>query len=67
MQLLIDKGADVHAQGEYHGNALYAATYEGHKAISTLLIEKGADVHAQGGYYRNVLQAARYKGHEAIA
>ena len=57
----------MHAQGGYHGNALYAATYGGHKAISTLLIEKGADVHAQGGYYRNVLQAARYKGHEAIA
>jgi ankyrin repeat protein len=55
-KLLIEKGADVNAQGGFYGNALQAASYEGHEAIAKLLIEKGADVNAQGGYYGNALQ-----------
>ncbi|OCK74175.1 ankyrin, partial [Lepidopterella palustris CBS 459.81] len=48
-KLLVDKGADVNAQGGEYGNALYAASAGGHEAIVKLLVEKGADVNAQGG------------------
>ena len=43
---LIDKGADVNAQGGGFGNALQAASAEGHREIAELLLEKGADVNA---------------------
>ncbi|KIJ94775.1 hypothetical protein K443DRAFT_640771, partial [Laccaria amethystina LaAM-08-1] len=67
--VLLEMRADVNAQGGVYGNALQAASYNGHEAIAKLLIEKGADVNAQGGYYGNALQAASssYEGHEAIA
>ncbi|KAF8218589.1 hypothetical protein L208DRAFT_1482655 [Tricholoma matsutake] len=64
VQILIQKGEDVNAQGGRHGNALQAASYKGHQEIVKLLIEKGADVNAQGGEYGNALQAASYKGHQ---
>ena len=56
--LLIEKGADVNAQGKYYGNALEAALIKCHEAIATLLIEKGADINAQGGEYGNALYVA---------
>ncbi|KAK1623175.1 hypothetical protein BDP81DRAFT_293432, partial [Colletotrichum phormii] len=46
---LIDKGADVNAQGGRYGNALQAASEGGHREIVQLLLEKGADVNARGG------------------
>ncbi|QBZ66506.1 hypothetical protein PoMZ_13485, partial [Pyricularia oryzae] len=58
VHILIDKGTDVNAQGGYYGNALYAASSEGHKTIVQILIDKGADVNAQGGLYGNAFQAA---------
>ena len=45
-KLLIDKGADVNAQGREFGNALQAASCQGPKAIAKLIIEQGAEVHA---------------------
>jgi ankyrin repeat protein len=62
MTLLLDKGADVNAQGGYYGNALQAATSSGHRETVTLLLDKGADVNAQDGYYGNALQAAASSG-----
>ncbi|KAF8222829.1 hypothetical protein L208DRAFT_1146840, partial [Tricholoma matsutake] len=53
VQILIQKGEDVNAQGGRYGNALQAASYKGHQEIVKLLIEKGADVNAQGGFYGN--------------
>jgi ankyrin repeat protein len=55
VKLLLDKNADVNAQGGWYGNALYAATLRGHKAIVKLLLNKNADVNAQGGRYGNAL------------
>ncbi|KAI0165308.1 hypothetical protein GGR52DRAFT_558281 [Hypoxylon sp. FL1284] len=55
---LINKNADVNAQGGQYGNALQAASYEGHLEIVKFLVEKGADVNAQGGEYGNALCAA---------
>ncbi|KAF1830092.1 ankyrin repeat domain-containing protein, partial [Decorospora gaudefroyi] len=42
-QMLLDKGADVNAQGGHYGNALQAASVGGHKEVVTLLLDKGAD------------------------
>jgi ankyrin repeat protein len=65
-ELLLDKGADVDAQGGRYGNALQAASSRGHEAMVKLLLGKGADVNARGTWYGNALQAASYKGHEAV-
>ncbi|KAF4250945.1 hypothetical protein CNMCM8980_009584 [Aspergillus fumigatiaffinis] len=46
IQLLLENGADVNAQG---GSALLAASKEGHDKIIQLLLDHGADVNAQGG------------------
>ncbi|KAF2453530.1 hypothetical protein BDY21DRAFT_424471, partial [Lineolata rhizophorae] len=48
-KLLLDKGANVNAQGGVYGNALYAASLEGHEQVVNLLLDKGANVNAQGG------------------
>jgi ankyrin repeat protein len=67
VELLLDKGADVNAQGGGYGNALEAASDSGHEKVVELLLAKGADVNAQGGYYGNALQAASYSsGHEKV-
>jgi ankyrin repeat protein len=65
-RLLLDKGADVDAQGGYLGNALQVASYEGHEVVVRLLLEKGANVNAQGGLYGGALRAASSIGHEAV-
>ena len=65
-RILLDKGADVNAQGGHYGSALQAASAEGHKDIVTLLLDKGADVHTQGGHCSNALCAASAEGHKDI-
>ena len=62
----LKEGADVNAQGGYYGNALQAASNNGHKEIVQLLLERGADVYAWGVNYGNALQAASNEGHEEI-
>ena len=43
VRLLLDKGADVNAQGGYYyANALQAASDRGHEAVVRLLLDKGA-------------------------
>jgi ankyrin repeat protein len=67
VRILLEKGADVNAQGGYYGNALQAAiTMEGSENIVRLLLEKGADVNAKRGYYGNALQAAICFGNEYV-
>jgi hypothetical protein len=46
-KLLIDKGAEVNAQGGDYGNALQAASAPGHEAIVKLLLDKDAEVNAR--------------------
>ncbi|KAH7385298.1 hypothetical protein DE146DRAFT_666750, partial [Phaeosphaeria sp. MPI-PUGE-AT-0046c] len=43
-KLLLDKGADINAQGGEYGNALQAASYKGHEQIVKLLLNRSADV-----------------------
>jgi hypothetical protein len=66
-RMLLDKGADVNAQGGLYGNALQAALEKGDKEMATLLLDKGADINAQGGLYGNALQAASQKGDKEMA
>jgi ankyrin repeat protein len=42
VRLLLDKSADVNAQGRFHNNALQAASWQGHEAVVRLLRNKGA-------------------------
>ncbi|KAL9038336.1 MAG: hypothetical protein Q9214_005318, partial [Letrouitia sp. 1 TL-2023] len=66
VQMLLDKGAEVNAQGGEYGNALQAASYRGYKKVVQMLLENGAKVKAQGGYYGNALQAASFEGHQTV-
>jgi hypothetical protein len=63
---LVEKGAEVNAEGGRHNNALQAASHRGHDAVVQRLLEVGAEVNAQGGYFGNALQAASYRGHDAV-
>jgi ankyrin repeat domain-containing protein 50 len=66
VQIVLEKGADVNAQGGEYGNALQAASLQGHDQIVQRLLKKGADVNAKGGEYGNALQAASGAGHNQI-
>jgi ankyrin repeat protein len=66
VQSLLNRNADINAQGGNFGNALQAALTEGHEKVVELLLRKGADINAQGGCFDNALQAASYGGHEKI-
>ena len=66
MELLLENGAEVNAEGGEYGNALQAASYVGNEAVVKLLLESGAEVNAEGGKYGNALQAASYEGNEAV-
>jgi ankyrin repeat protein len=65
-KLLLDKGADVNAQGGKYGTALYAAASEGQADIVQLLLDKDADVNAQVGSSETALQAAAWTGRADI-
>ena len=66
IMILLNKGADVNAQGGGYGNALQAASFNGHEKIVQFLLNKGADVNAQGGEFGNALQAASWNDHEEV-
>ena len=57
---------DVNAQGGGWGNALQAASFNGHEPVVRLLLDRGADVNAQGGGWGKALQAASANGHEPV-
>jgi hypothetical protein len=63
--MLLDKGAEINAQGGYFGNALQAASSRGHMKIVKLLV--GIDLNAQGGYHSNAQKAALIGGHLRIS
>ena len=60
------KDAEVNVQGGEYGNALQAASRNGHKMVVQLLLEKDAEVNVQRGPYGNALQAASTNGHDVV-
>ena len=66
IRMLVERGADVNAQGGYYGNSLQAASYQGHEPIVRLLLKNKVNINTQGGNYGNALQAASARGHELI-
>lgn len=67
VQLLVDKQADIHAEGGDFGNALQAASLGGHKVVVKMLLDKGATsmlrVESTAMHFR---QLASFGGHNAI-
>ncbi|KAJ5155478.1 NACHT nucleoside triphosphatase [Penicillium capsulatum] len=57
----------VNAQGGRLGNALQAASSEGHRRAVQILLDRGADVNAKCGEFGNALQAASFNGHKRVA
>ncbi len=66
VQIMLDRGADVNAQGGIYGNALQIASWIGHEKIVQILLDRGAVVNVQSGIYGNALQIASTRGHEKI-
>jgi hypothetical protein len=66
VKMLLNKGAEINAQGGRYGNALQAASSRGHEAVVKMLLNKGAEVNAQGGYYGDALQAASARRYREI-
>ena len=64
--MLPDAGADVKADGGEYGNALQAASLNGHKKVIQMLLDAGADVNTNGEYYNNALQAALVISYEKV-
>jgi hypothetical protein len=66
VQMLLDAGADVNAQGGMYGSALQAASAGGYEKVVQMLLDAGADVNAQGGWFSVALQTASLYGHEKV-
>jgi ankyrin repeat protein len=66
VQLLLDDGANVDADGGYNGTALQGASIRGRKKIVQLLLDNGANVDADGGYNGTALQGASIRGRKKI-
>jgi hypothetical protein len=66
VRVLLSTNRNINAQGGRYGNALQAASYNGHEEVVRLLLDEGADVNAQGGIYGGALQAASLQGHKEI-
>ncbi|KAL8665977.1 MAG: hypothetical protein Q9168_007587 [Polycauliona sp. 1 TL-2023] len=63
VQLLIDAGADVNAQGGMWHTALQAAAVDGEVTTMRVLLDAGADMNAIGGIYGSALAAAYREGY----
>ncbi|KAK4951245.1 hypothetical protein LTR10_010218 [Elasticomyces elasticus] len=63
VQLLIQNGANVSAQGGQYGNSLQIAAEKGDLAMVELLLANNANVNALGGIWGSALQAASYNCH----
>ena len=48
VRLLVEKGADVNAEGGEYSNALQAAARHSHEALVQLLVENSMNINAEG-------------------
>ncbi|KAL9040452.1 MAG: hypothetical protein Q9180_001899 [Flavoplaca navasiana] len=58
VQLLLDAGANVDAQGGPLGTALHAACFDNYGSVVRLLLQRGASINTPNGKYQSALQAA---------
>ncbi|KAK7440415.1 hypothetical protein VKT23_017053 [Stygiomarasmius scandens] len=63
LKLLIERGADVNAEGGLYGNALQTAAYWGRLGAVKLLIAEGANINATAGEEGTALEAAASRCH----
>ncbi|KAJ5769523.1 hypothetical protein N7520_004082 [Penicillium odoratum] len=66
-ELLIQKGAVVHATNKKKQNLLCLAAQEGHRDITALLLDQGLDVNSRLQKKRTALVLAIQNGHQATA
>jgi len=66
VQLLLEKGAEVAAEGNKGSTSLHRAAMYGHEAVVRLLLEKGANIAAKTSEGRTALHLAAGSGHEAV-
>ena len=66
VQMLLEKGANINAQGGLYGSVLQAASLGGHEKVVQMLLEKGANINVQGGRYGSTLQAASIRGYKKV-
>ncbi|KAL9100922.1 MAG: hypothetical protein Q9163_003758 [Psora crenata] len=66
VQMLLEKGADVNAEGGHYSNALSAASANGYDKVIQILVDNGADINTQGGLNINALQTASGRGHDKV-
>ena len=67
VQVLVDNGADVEAEGLEGETALHQAAYYGPEAMVRLLVENGADVTATSDGGETALHQAAMDGHDRVA
>lgn len=65
-QLLLEKGADVHAKNGIFGYALSSASITGHGGVVRLLLRYGVDVNADDGTHGLALSVPSRDGHEEV-
>jgi ankyrin repeat protein len=74
VKLLLDRGADINAEGEvfdalersdWYGTALQAASKKGHAPVVRLLLDEGADIDVGRGEWTS-LYVASVNGHDAV-
>ncbi|KAK8124989.1 ankyrin repeat-containing domain protein [Apiospora kogelbergensis] len=63
---LLETGAEINAQGGHYGNALQAASFQGHEAIVRLMLENGADWTAPTQSELMPLHASLRYGHVSV-
>ncbi len=60
VELLVEKGVDVNAAGEFGWTALHVASYLGRNDVVQFLASKGANVNAMDGFGQTPLSIASY-------
>ncbi|KAF2962889.1 hypothetical protein GQX73_g10686 [Xylaria multiplex] len=66
VEVLVEKGANMNAGLDRHGNALHVATLLDDGDMVQWLLDRGADINAEGGSFGTVLQTAVGNGRERI-
>src|SRR6266702_3974161 len=63
LQLLVERGADVHSRNKDDWTPLKTASHQGHLDVVRFLIDSSADVNSRDNQGRTPLHAAASKGH----